>query len=134
VLQADRLRRDLWVFHQLTLTATQALAQPGAGPSAAEPLRRFAAEFRDVSYQLLRHSDREAFDRFLELLEAFCERAGGADEARQLRLQKLRDDCRRFSQILEVALQTVDRRAELIGSPPDQASWSQALARHLGRE
>ncbi len=130
--QAERLRRDLWVFHQLTLSATQALALPEATPAAAEPLRRFAAEFRDVSYQLLRHSDREAFDRFLVLLEAFCAKAASVEEPREVRLQRLRDDCRRFSEILRHALETVDRRAELARAPADQTSYSAALARHLG--
>jgi hypothetical protein len=127
--QSARLRRDLWVFHQLTLLAEKALADAQPAPGALGPLRRFAGEFRDVSYQLLRKSDREAFDRFLELLDAFLARAseGAADAA-----QKLRDDCRRFAEMLRTALQTVDRRAELNTLPADPADAAAALARHLG--
>ena len=129
--QSARLRRDLWVFHQLTLTAAQALGQPGAAPGAVEPLRRFAGEFRDVSYQLLRHSDREAFDRFLDLLDEFVAKAAaGSSESP---VPTLGEDCRRFAEILRFALETLDRRADLAGTAADDGTYTAALARHLGR-
>ena len=141
VAQSARLWRDLWVFHQLTLTAAQALSQPDASPSAAEPLRRFAVEFRDVSYQLLRHSDREAFDRFLDLLDGFVDSARG-DPARlasppgqqaEAQVARLRDDCRKFAEILRFALETVDRRRELGRESDAQTTDPDLLAQHLKR-
>ena len=130
VAQSARLRRDLWVFHQLTLTAAQALAQPDASPAAALPLRRFAGEFRDVSYQLLRHSDREAFDRFLDLLDGFVDKVASppGPEGESL-LVRLRDDCRRFAEILRFALETVDRRADLARTAAPQTTDPDLLAR-----
>src|SRR5207245_11116979 len=66
--QSERLRKDLWIFREMCRYTAHALQQPDATPDAAEPLRRYATEFRDVGYQLMRHSDRELFDRFLDLL------------------------------------------------------------------
>ena len=60
---------DLQVFRELCRTTAQRLDEPAASMSLVLPLRRFAVEFRDVGYQLLRHSDRELFDRFLDLLD-----------------------------------------------------------------
>ena len=75
--------------------------------------------------------DREAFDRFLGLLGNWASKAGEPGATEGL-VTKLRDDCRRFAEILRTAIETVDRRAELARSPADQAAYSAALARHLG--
>jgi hypothetical protein len=127
--QSERLRRDLWLFRGLCRRTAELLDQPGAEPETAEPLRRFATDFRDVGYQLMRHSDRELFDRFLDLLEGWAGRRG---ESTAIRLQRLRDDCRRFGDILDKALEQVGKRPELQRSPVDDAAYQEALARALG--
>lgn len=124
--QSERLRKDLWVFRELCRFTASALEQPDATPDAAEPLRRYATEFRDVGYQLLRHSDRELFDRFLDLLEGWSGRRG---ESTQIRMQRLRDDCHRFAEILDRALDLVSRRTELQKIPIDEAMYREALAK-----
>jgi len=124
--QSERLRKDLWVFREMCRYTANALQQPDATPDAAEPLRRYATEFRDVGYQLLRHSDRELFDRFLDLLEGWSGRRG---ESTQIRLQRLHDDCQRFAEILERALELVSKRSELQKIPIDEASYREALAK-----
>jgi len=125
---SERLRRDLWVFREMCQHTARQLDAPGSEPGSAEPLRRFATEFRDIGYQLLRHSDRELFDRFLDLLEGWHGRRG---ESSAIRVQRLRDDCRRFAEILDRALETVARRAELQRIPIDEPAYRQALAHHL---
>ena len=125
---SERLRRDLWVFREMCRVTAERLEGPNPAPGAAEPLRRFATEFRDVGYQLLRHSDRELFDRFLDLLEGWSARRG---ESSALRAQRLRDDCRRFAEILDRAFEVVGKRGELAKHPIDQPAYAQALARHL---
>jgi len=90
-----------------------------------EPLRAYAVDFRDVGYQLLRHSDRELFDRFLDLLEGW---SGERGESSAVRLQRLRNDCRRFAEILDRALELVGKRQELQRNPIDELSYKQALA------
>src|SRR5205807_9497336 len=128
VEQSERLRRDLWVFREMCRHTAQRLEEPGSSPEAAEPLRRFAFEFRDVGYQLLRHSDRELFDRFLDLLESWGDRSL---ENTPARLQKLREDCRRFAEILDRALENVNKRAALQKLPLDDAAVQEALASRL---
>jgi hypothetical protein len=102
------------------------LDAPGASTATATAiaLRRFALEFRDVGYQLLRHRDRELFDRFLALLDAWGTSDGG-------RADRLRDDCRRFADILDHAIDNVGKRAELRKVPVDHEAVRTALARHL---
>jgi hypothetical protein len=124
--QSERLRKDLWIFSEMCRYTARALEQPDATPEAAEPLRRYATEFRDVGYQLLRHSDRELFDRFLDLLEGWAGRRG---ESTQIRMQRLRDDCQRFGEILDRALDLVSKRSELQKIPIDEASYREALAK-----
>jgi hypothetical protein len=124
--QSERLRKDLWVFREMCRYTAHALEEPGATPEAAEPLRRYATEFRDVGYQLLRHSDRELFDRFLDLLEGWSGRRG---ESTAIRMQRLREDCHRFAEILDRALDLVSRRTELQKIPIDEASYQEALAK-----
>jgi hypothetical protein len=125
--QSERLRRDLWVFREMCKHTARAL-ENATDLSQAEALRRYATEFRDVGYQLLRHSDRELFDRFLDLLEGWSGRRG---ESTAIRLQRLRDDCRRFAEILDKALEMVGKRAELKKRPIDEMSYQQALAKAL---
>jgi hypothetical protein len=126
--QSERLRRDLWVFREMCRHAARQLEDPTGSPDSAEPLRRYATEFRDVGYQLLRHSDRELFDRFLDLLEGWSGRRG---ESTVIRMQRLREDCLRFADILDKALDMVSKRSELKGIAIDQTVYQDALARAL---
>jgi hypothetical protein len=123
--QSERLRRDLWVFRELCRETARMLEAPSADPEQAEPLRAYAIDFRDVGYQLLRHSDRELFDRFLDLLEGWW---GHSGESTAARIQRLRNDCRRFGEILDRALELVGKRVELQRNPIDQRAYQQALA------
>ncbi len=124
---SERLRRDLWIFRELSRAAAEALDAPEPAFAATAPLSRFATEFRDVGYQLLRHADRELFDRFLELL-----RSSSRVPPDAARATRLRDDCLRFAEILDRAAEVVGRRAELVGHPPDIEQYRRALALHRG--
>ena len=74
-------------------------------------------------------SDRELFDRFLDLLEGWS--GGRRGESSVLRAQRLRDDCRRFAEILDRAFEMVCKRTELRGVGVDQAIYDEALRQHL---
>jgi hypothetical protein len=126
--QSERLRRDLWVFREMCRHTAQRLEDPTGSPDAAEPLRRYATEFRDVGYQLLRHSDRELFDRFLDLLEGWSGRRG---ESTMIRMQRLRADCGRFGEILDHALEMVGKRSELKGTDIQVNTYQDTLAKAL---
>ena len=123
-----RLRLDLCLFREMCRETAERLGRAGANVGLVQPLRRFSLEFRDVGYQLLRHSDRELFDRFLDLLESW---GGKALENTPQRIQKLREDCRRFGGILDRALENVNKRSELQKIPLDEQAVREALARRL---
>jgi hypothetical protein len=125
---SERLRLDLYVFREMCRATAERLGQAGAEVAAVQPLRRFSLEFRDVGYQLLRHSDRELFDRFLDLLESW---GGTAPGDNPQRIQKLREDCRRFGDILDRALENVNKRSELQKRPLDERTVREALARRM---
>src|ERR1700686_819436 len=95
---SERLRSDLWCFREMCRITAESLESPLAVGASIEPIRRFATDFRDVGYQLLRHSDRELFDRFLDLLDGWNDRQS---EGSAVRIHRLRDDCRRFAEILD---------------------------------
>ena len=69
VVLAQRLRNDLWVFAQLARAADEALTAGGeAAVAALDALGAFLSYFQDVSYQLLRYGDLQAFDQFAAIL------------------------------------------------------------------
>ena len=69
VVLAQRLRNDLWVFAQLARAADEALgAASEQAVQALDALGAFLSYFQDVSYQLLRYGDLQAFDQFAAIL------------------------------------------------------------------
>ena len=126
--QSERLRRDLWIFREICRSTVVELQKANASTESADPLRKYVATFRDVGYQLLRHSDRELFDRFLDLLEGWSNKRG---DSTTLRLQRLREDCGKFGEILDKALEQVSKRTELQTRPLDESSYQSALAQAL---
>jgi hypothetical protein len=125
---SQRLRLDLKVFREICRATSKRLETPDADVSVVQPLRAFSIEFRDVGYQLLRHSDRELFDRFLDLLHSW---GAKTMENTPERIQKLRDDCRRLGEILDRALENVGKRKELKALPLVESEVREALARRL---
>jgi hypothetical protein len=109
---AERLRRDLWVFSQLCRAAEGHLRNDNV-PSAEAVISSivaFLGYFQDVSYQLLRYVDYEAFDRFSALLtELPWPPEGPAVRTRLI------EDLRGFSLVLENTFAAVSRRAQLRG-------------------
>lgn len=114
---AIRLRRDLWVFAQLCRTAENALRSddvPGA-EQAIRAIEAFLGFFQDVSYQLLRYTDYDAFARFGALLTELP----WPPEGPGIRL-RLAEDIRQFCQTLEGTWAAVGRRAQLQGRTFDK--------------
>ncbi|MFZ5468584.1 MAG: hypothetical protein ACOZIN_04025 [Myxococcota bacterium] len=110
VQMSQRLRQDLWVFAKLCGQAEAALRDEGTAEAALSALHQYLGYFYDVSYQLLRYGDYEAFDRFAALLaELPYPPAGPVARAR------LAEDCRIFAQVAETTFAAVNRRAELAG-------------------
>ena len=126
--RSERLRTELTVYRELCRRAALALAGPDApkGAAASELLRRYAEEFSEVGYKLLRDADREPFDRFLDVLTSLGS-LGGAGA------RKLREDCSRFSVLVDRVVQLVGRRAEIAGQEPDLDRARHALDAFLER-
>ncbi|MFL5349581.1 MAG: hypothetical protein ACJ8AT_32700 [Hyalangium sp.] len=114
---AQRLRKDLWVFGQLCRTTEQALRSEdgAAAESALSALKSYLGYFQDVSYQLLRYSDYETFDRFAALLVELP----WPPEGPSIR-HRLAEDLRQFTPTLESTFSSVSRRVLLQGRTFDR--------------
>jgi len=122
-----RLRLDLCLFREMCRETASASAGPRQRRAGAATSALLAGVSTMFGYQLLRHSDRELFDRFLDLLESGVERPENTPQ----RIHKLREDCRRFGGILDRALENVNKRSELQKIPLDEQAVREALARRL---
>jgi hypothetical protein len=114
---APRLRKDHWVFGQLcraTETALRAEEVPDA-EGTLTALKSFLGYFQDVSYQLLRYSDYEPFDRFTALMVELP----WPPEGPGIR-NRLAEDLRQFTQTLEATFTSVSRRVLLQGRSFDR--------------
>ncbi len=114
---AQRLRKDLWVFGQLCRTTEQALRSEdgAAAETALSAFKSYLGYFQDVSYQLLRYSDYESFDRFSALLMELP----WPPEGPSIRL-RLAEDLRQFTPTLESTFASVSRRVLLQGRTFDR--------------
>jgi hypothetical protein len=114
---AQRLRKDLWVFGQLVRTAETALRSEdvAAAEAALSALKSYLSYFQDVSYQLLRYADYEAFDRFTALLVELP----WPPEGPGIR-HRLAEDLRQFTPTLESTFTSVSRRVLLHGRTFDR--------------
>jgi len=126
VEMAQRLRRDLWALGELCRQADHALRAGGDADreEALWALRAFIGTFYDVSYQLLRYHDFEAFDRFAAIVLE-TERPPEGPAA----LHRLAMDVRLFTQTVEATFAAVSRRADLTSRSFDQAEAEALLAR-----
>ncbi|MGI5862681.1 MAG: hypothetical protein ACOX6T_11570 [Myxococcales bacterium] len=124
VEQSRRLRLDLFAYREVCHWAGQVFAKGSAEQCerALAQLKVFVAYFRDVSYQLLRYGDYDPFDRFAAIINET--RSAPTGEARRNRLV---EDCRVFTEMLERTFAAVSRRGDLAKLPFD-AQEGRALA------
>ncbi len=125
---AERVRKDLWVFAQLCRAAEQHLRNEDvpAAEAVIGSIVTFLGYFQDGSYQCLRYTDYEAFDRFFALLtELPWPPEGPAVRTR------LVEDLKAFSLVLETAFSAVSRRALLRGMAFDRAEAELLRDRYL---
>lgn len=114
---AQRLRKDLWVFGQLCRATETALRSEDvpAAEAALSAFKSFLGYFQDASYQLLRYSDYESFDRFTALLMELP----WPPEGPGIR-HRLAEDLRHFTPTLESTFTSVSRRVLLQGRTFDR--------------
>ena len=125
VVLAQRLRNDLWVFARLARAADESLtAGTDDSVHAVDALGSFLSYFQDVSYQLLRYGDLQAFDEFAAIL-----REAGAIPAGPMARARLAEDCRAFAESAEGCYVAVGRRSDVAGRRFDEAHARAVLAR-----
>lgn len=126
--QARRLRLDLFAYRQVCGFAENAL--PGDhevdAARALSALHGFAAYFRDVSYQLLRYSDFEPFDRFAAIVAETDKLPSGP-----VQRQRLAQDCKLFGAVLDRTFSAVGRREDLADVPFEDAESRKLADRYL---
>ncbi|MFN7133530.1 MAG: hypothetical protein ACK4N5_15745 [Myxococcales bacterium] len=127
-VQAHRLRTDLFAFREVCREAERVLTSDDARAAerAVAALKAFVAYFRDVSYQLLRYSDFDPFDRFTAIVNETPAVPPGP--AQRLRLS---DDCRLFIEVLDRTFVAVSRREDLANDPFSPREGQQLAARFL---
>lgn len=113
-VQAHRLRTDLFAFREVCREAEQWLVsgEPDRAERAIAALKAYVAYFRDVSYQLLRYSDFDPYDRFTAIINETPARPAGPAQ-----LLRLADDCRTFTEVLDRTFTAVSRREALAEDP-----------------
>lgn len=125
VVLAQRLRNDLWVFAQLARAADEALvAGTDEAVRAVDALGAFVSYFQDVSYQLLRYGDLQAFDQFAAIL-----REAGPIPAGPMARTRLAEECRAFAEAAEGCFVAVGRRSDVAGRRFDEAHARAVLVR-----
>ena len=131
---SERLRRDVWMFAQV-LRAFLAKARAAGGDQdlwAAQArfhfVREFLGHFRAIGYQLVRSSDYDRLDPFLETLEALRD----ADILDPDRLSAAIRECQELFDFLQGLFSQISKRAELRDAPFDKRSAADTLKMYLG--
>ncbi len=108
--QARRLRLDLFAFREVCQHASRSVlgSDRAKAEKAFQSLKEFVAYFRDVSYQLLRYSDFEPFDRFTAIVAETDQLPEGP-----VQRQRLADDFKVFTEVLDRTFTAINRREDV---------------------
>ena len=110
---------------QLARAADEALASGSEQAiQALDSLGAFLSYFQDVSYQLLRYGDLQAFDQFAAIL-----REAGAIPAGPMVRARLAEECRAFAEAVEGCFVAVGRRSDVTGRRFDETHARAVLGR-----
>jgi hypothetical protein len=127
--RSDRLRRDIWMFQKVL----RAFIEKTKGSFMATDqwskmsnfrfVREFVGYFRSMGYQLLRYSDYEAFDKFMDLVDRLRE----GDVLEVQRISNVIKSCEDFMSFLDQTFEAVGQREELVGVPFDKREAARTL-------
>jgi len=133
--RSERLRRDIWMFQQIVRAfvvktkGSMDAADHWSGLNTFRFVREFVRYFKSMGYQLLRYSDYERFDTFMDLIT----RLGNADVLEVERLGQVVSACEDFHEFLGRMFEAVGRREELADIPFDRKDAARTLMLFLGR-
>ena len=91
-------------------------------------VREFHRHFRAIGYQLVRDSDYERMDPFLDALEDLSD----VDLIEPSRMKAVVDECRTFFEYLEALFVDISKRSELENEPFDKRAATDTLKIYLG--
>jgi len=129
-----KLRKDIWIFHKVVenmdIAISQNIEKGNIKPilEALKSLRNYVYYFQNISFQMVRLTDREAFEDFFETIDSFNTEKMGQGE----HLEFLRRVVRAFCIFLETTLENVSNRSELRDSPFGAKEGEQILEQFLG--
>jgi hypothetical protein len=131
---SERLRRDIWMFGQILRAFLAKAASTPMEPdrwsvhASFQFVREFHRHFRAIGYQLVRESDYERMDPFLDALETLSD----VDLVDRARMEAVVAECRAFFEYLEKLFVEISKRAELRDSPFDKRAAADTLKIYLG--
>jgi len=114
-----KLRKDLWIFHKVAQNLDQSITDRLPRKEfkvileALKSLRNYVFYFQNISFQMVRFTDREAFEEFFHMVDEFAAESVYDPE----RLNELHRAIRAFSIFLEATLGNVSQRGELKDQP-----------------
>ena len=129
-----RLRRDVWMFAQILRAfiakarATKGNSDGWASYASFRFVKEFLSHFRAIGYQLVRMSDYERLDEFMDSLDALRD----VDLMQPEMLQEAAKECEDFHHFLQDLFSSVGKRAELSDVPFNKRAAAETLKIYLG--
>lgn len=129
--QSLRLREDIWIMYQLVTKFETAINSPKPNPvlikKSFNALQEFIIYFKNLSYNLLRVSDLEDFNKFFQQIDDYLEE----DLENQLKIDELKKLLHLFSIFLSTTLSHINNRQELKNKPVDEEHAQQIMQQFL---
>jgi hypothetical protein len=128
-----KVRRDVWLFtrilENLERVIDRAIENNQTIPvlEALGTLRNFIFYYQNVSFQLVRCTDRDDFQKFFEKVD----RLAGADVREPEKLSAFRHELHVFKMFLETTLASINNRNELRNTPFGADEGERLLAQFM---
>ncbi|HEY4716647.1 MAG TPA: hypothetical protein VII00_06035 [bacterium] len=111
--QSMRLREDIWIFHELARVFEKDIFTEPVSPEDAKKsfnsLAEFIRYFKNLSYNLIRISDIDAFDEFFQHIDEFSIK----DFSDKLKVEELKRPTHIFRIFLSTTISHINHRQEL---------------------
>jgi len=127
--RSARLRRDIWMFQKVLkafiekASGSVVAADSWSKMSTFRFVREFVGYFKSMGYQLLRYSDYEKFDKFIQLVD----RLQKGDVLEVQRVSYMIIEFEDFLTYLDQTFEAVSQRVELQGVEFDKKDAAQTL-------
>lgn len=133
--QADRLRRDMWMFSQILRGfLAKAAAAPETtnrwtGQSSYRFVREFISYFRNLGYHLLRTSNYDRFEEFMTQLEGLS----AAEVIDESSVEVFVAECEAFREYLLDSFKNLGKTERLVNITFDRHDAAETLRLYLDR-